>query len=56
MQIGFIVVMVSLEVVASGVTTIFVCFAEDPAALHRNSPKLYRKMKETYEEHCTLFR
>jgi len=39
----------------SAVVTIFCCFAEDPQALQRNSPRLYKKLKKTYEERCTLF-
>jgi len=53
--VGFLVVMITLEVVESAVVTIFVCFAEDPHALKRNSPKVYKKLKHAYEERCTLF-
>lgn len=46
--IGVSLVMLSMEVVESGVATIFVCFAMDPAALNRNDPALYAMFTSTY--------
>jgi len=46
--IGMSLVMLTMEVVESGVATIFVCFAMDPQALNRNAPDLYRTFTETY--------
>lgn len=46
--IGFSLLVQALEVIDSGVATIFVCFAEDPAALHRTDPVLYEKFVSTY--------
>jgi Plasma-membrane choline transporter len=46
--IGFIMMIVALSVVESGVVTIFVCFALDPEALRRNNPHLYHKFTSTY--------
>jgi hypothetical protein len=46
--IGFVMVLLVMEVVQSGVACIFVCFAMDPAALQRNDPILYAKFRETY--------
>jgi hypothetical protein len=38
------------EVINSGVTTIFVCLAEDPYALERTQPELFQKVVEVYPE------
>lgn len=46
--IGISLVMLTMEVVESGVATIFVCFAMDPQALQRNSPDLYNTFVATY--------
>jgi len=46
--LGFVITMTTMEVVESGVATIFVCFAMDPSALQRNDPILYNKFHETY--------
>jgi len=46
--IGIALVMVTMEVVESGVATIFVCFAMDPQALRRNDEELYNKFVTTY--------
>jgi len=46
--LGIALVMVTMEVVESGVCTIFVCFAMDPHALQRNDPELYNKFVTTY--------
>lgn len=37
-------------VIDSGVATTFVALAEDPAALARTKPELFRKIQETYPE------
>jgi len=49
--IGFAMTMTAMEVVESGVATIFVCFAMDPLALKRNDPVLYNKFQETYSNY-----
>jgi len=46
--IGMSLVMLSMEVVESGVATIFVCFAMEPRVLESNSPELFRLFTETY--------
>jgi len=46
--IGFAVIMLAMEVVESGVATLFVSFAMDPQALQRNDPYLYQKLRDTY--------
>ncbi|KAI9005314.1 plasma-membrane choline transporter-domain-containing protein [Gaertneriomyces semiglobifer] len=38
------------NVIDSGVTTTFVCLAEDPAALYRTKPEVYEKIREVYPE------
>jgi len=37
-------------VVISGQKTLFVCLAEDPAALARTKPQLFEKFKEVYPQ------
>jgi len=49
--IGFVMVMLTMEIVESGVATIFVCFAMDPLALQRNDPLLYNRFQETYHNY-----
>jgi len=49
--IGFATTMTAMEVVESGVATIFVCFAMDPLALKRNDPYLYNKFQDTYSNY-----
>lgn len=46
--IGMSLVMLTMEVIESGVATIFVCFAMDPAALQRNDAALYATFISTY--------
>eukprot|EP00026_Physarum_polycephalum_P006629 Phypoly_transcript_06679.p1 GENE.Phypoly_transcript_06679~~Phypoly_transcript_06679.p1 ORF type:complete len:540 (+),score=92.81 Phypoly_transcript_06679:76-1695(+) len=46
--IGVSLVMLCMEVVESGVATIFVCFAMDPQALQRNDPALHNLFITTY--------
>jgi hypothetical protein len=53
--IGFTMVLLTMEVVQSGVATIFVCFAMDPLALKRNDPYLYETFRQTYGEWTDLF-
>jgi len=45
--LGYCVVAVILKVVASGVVAIFVCFAEDPAALQMNRPEAFNRLRGT---------
>lgn len=52
--IGFVMSIVTMEVVESGVACIFVCFAMDPQALKRNDPFLYQKFHDTYGQWCSL--
>jgi hypothetical protein len=37
-------------VIDSGVTTTFVCLAEDPAALARTKPELYQQIQQVYPQ------
>jgi hypothetical protein len=46
--LGFVLVGIMLQVVSSGITTIFVCYAEDSEALRRNQPVLYDAIRETF--------
>jgi len=46
--IGYAITTVAMEVVQSGVSTVFVCFAMDPQALQRNDPRLYQQFASTY--------
>ncbi|KAI8902209.1 choline transporter-like protein [Globomyces pollinis-pini] len=52
--IGFFIGLVEFSVLAgvidSGVTTTFVCLAEDPAALQKTKPNLYNKIHEVYPQ------
>jgi hypothetical protein len=43
--------MLTMEVVESGVCTLFVSFAMDPEALRRNDPHLHQKFLDTYGSH-----
>jgi hypothetical protein len=52
--IGLILVGQVLFVIDSGITTIFVCFAEDPQALNSTKPSLYQLFRETYEERSPI--
>ncbi len=38
----------AMQVIDSGVSTMFVCFAEDREALRRNQPELYERLRVTY--------
>jgi len=44
--IGWIIVSIALQLLESGVSTIFVCFAEDRSVLSRSNPELYAKLTE----------
>jgi len=46
--VGFLLFLVSVEVVDCGVATIFVCFAEQPDKLKESSPRFYLKFQETF--------
>jgi len=52
--IGMVLVGQVLFVIDSGITTIFVCFAEEPQALNSTKPALYQLFRETYEEGSPL--
>jgi len=52
--IGIVLVAQVLFVIESGITTIFVCFAEEPQALNATKPSLYQLFRETYEEGSPL--
>jgi len=53
--IGFTFVLLTMEVIDSGVSTIFVSFAMDPEALRRNDPELYEKFRERYANYSSLW-
>jgi len=42
--------MVCFEIVNAGTTATFVCLAEDPAALQRSKPELYREIISRYDQ------
>jgi len=44
--IGFALTLTTLYVVRSAVVTLFVCFAEEPAALHQNRPEEFQRLAE----------
>ncbi len=46
--IGWVLCQTALEVVHSGVSSFFVCFAEDPAALCDSQPDLYAEVVEAW--------
>jgi len=46
--VGALFMMLSLQVVDSGVTCTFVCFAEDKEVLRQNNPVLWQRLMETY--------
>jgi len=48
--IGFFMMSIVGMVVISGQKTLFVCLAEDPAALARTKPQLFEKFKEVYPQ------
>jgi len=48
--VGFYTVVCILLVVASGVVALFVCFAEDPAALAKNRPEAYQMLTGVNED------
>jgi len=52
--VGFLLFLVSIEVIDSGVATIFVCFAEQPEKLKESSPRFYLKFQETFP-HASIF-
>jgi hypothetical protein len=40
-----------MEVVFSGVCALFVCFAEDPAALRETKPEIYERLRSAIAGH-----
>jgi len=44
--LGWIIVAIALQLLESGVSTIYVCFAEDREALRRTNPDLHAKLVE----------
>jgi len=53
--VGVIMMSLVMSIVESGVATIFVCFAEEPATMQRNNPYLYEKFRSTYDQVCDMF-
>ncbi|KAJ1340213.1 hypothetical protein BSLG_005206 [Batrachochytrium salamandrivorans] len=53
--IGIVEFSVLLGVIDSGVSTTFVCLAEDPSALARTKPELYHKIAEVYPQALIQF-
>eukprot|EP00164_Ancoracysta_twista_P001528 GFYU01002006.1.p1 GENE.GFYU01002006.1~~GFYU01002006.1.p1 ORF type:complete len:542 (+),score=142.44 GFYU01002006.1:65-1690(+) len=58
--IGIIMLAQTMSVVDSGITSFFVCFAEDPQALRNSKPELYTKLIAAWQlrwgappAHCT---
>jgi hypothetical protein len=52
--VGFLIGLFQFSILAgvidSGVATTFVCLAEDPAALARTKPELYRQIQQVYPQ------
>jgi len=48
--IGFLLMNLSSQVVDSGVTCTFVCFAEDREPLRNNNPELFQRLTTKYNE------
>jgi len=46
--IGFVLMILAMQVIDSSVTCSFVCFAEDKETLRQNNPELYQRFMETY--------
>lgn len=53
--VGFVLLSLTMEVVYSGVSAIFVCFAEEPDQLLSTDPDLYHKFESTYSHCCDVF-
>jgi len=49
--IGFLMMILGMQAVDSGIACTFVCFAEDRDALQRTNPLLYQRLVETYHLH-----
>jgi len=49
--IGFVIMILGMQVIDSGVSCTFVCFAEDREILRRTNPALYARFVETYSLH-----
>jgi len=49
--IGFVIMILGMQVIDSGVACTFVCFAEDREILRRSNPQLYDRFVETYSLH-----
>jgi Plasma-membrane choline transporter len=45
---GFLFASIIMSVVGSGVNTVIVCYAEDPAAFERNHPQLSGEMRQAW--------
>eukprot|EP00741_Cyanophora_paradoxa_P010617 tig00020537_g10261.t1 len=46
--LGYVIVQQAMAVLESGVVALFVCFAEDPKALQRTKPAVYRHLTEAW--------
>jgi len=46
--IGFVIMILSMQVIDSSIACSFVCFSEDKEVLHRTNPELYQRLMETY--------
>jgi len=53
--IGIVLVLTVMEVIDSGVATIFVCFVEQPERLRVVDPEFYEKFRESYGNNMGLF-
>jgi len=53
--LGIFVLCIVLQVIESGVVSIFVCFAMDPNALNVNAPELYNKLRDSYNKIFTTY-
>eukprot|EP01102_Stenamoeba_stenopodia_P019852 TRINITY_DN7584_c0_g1_i5.p1 TRINITY_DN7584_c0_g1~~TRINITY_DN7584_c0_g1_i5.p1 ORF type:complete len:540 (+),score=85.69 TRINITY_DN7584_c0_g1_i5:136-1755(+) len=53
--IGIVLVLTMMEIIDSGVATIFVCFVEQPDRLRTVDPDYYQKFRESYGNNMGLF-
>jgi len=54
--IGWVMAIGALSVIASGVSTIFVCYAEDPEALARSKPDEYNCLTVAFDGRLRVLR
>ena len=48
--VGFYTCSVAVGVVSAGVATVYVCFAEDPGALHSSRPSVHHELVQAWAQ------